>query len=31
MALGKLIRYIAMTAALMWVPESWWTALKNLF
>ncbi len=31
MALGKLVRYVVMTMALLWVPESWWTGLKNLF
>lgn len=31
MALGKLLRYLAMTAALMWVPDAWWQALLRPF
>lgn len=31
MALGKLLRYITMTALLMWVPDDWWTRLLGLF
>lgn len=27
MALGKFLRYSTMTAMLLWVPDSWWTAL----
>ncbi len=27
MALGRLARYTAMTAALLWVPDSWWARL----
>lgn len=27
MALGKLIRYVAMTGFLLWVPNHWWRAL----
>ena len=27
MALGKFARYTTMTAALLWVPDSWWRAL----
>jgi membrane protein YqaA with SNARE-associated domain len=30
MALGKLLRYITMTALLMWVPDDWWTRLLSL-
>ncbi|RPH63886.1 MAG: DedA family protein [Burkholderiales bacterium] len=31
MALGKLLRYLAMTASLMWVPDAWWQALLRPF
>ena len=31
MALGKLLRYTLMTAALSWVPDSWWQALLQPF
>ena len=27
MAAGKLVRYLTMTALLLWVPDSWWTRL----
>jgi membrane protein YqaA with SNARE-associated domain len=27
MAIGKLLRYITMTALLLWVPDGWWRAL----
>lgn len=27
MALGKFLRYATMTAALLWVPDTWWTSL----
>jgi membrane protein YqaA with SNARE-associated domain len=27
MAAGKLVRYVSMTAALLWVPSAWWKAL----
>ena len=27
MALGKALRYVAMTAALLWVPDHWWRLL----
>lgn len=27
MALGKFLRYITMTAALLWVPDDWWRHL----
>ncbi|MDO4905727.1 MAG: YqaA family protein [Lautropia sp.] len=30
MALGKLCRYVVMTGALLWVPDSWWQWLKSL-
>lgn len=31
MALGKLLRYTLMTAALLWVPDGWWQALLQPF
>lgn len=31
MALGKLARYVVMTGALLWVPDSWWESIRNLF
>ena len=31
MALGKFLRYTLMTAALLWVPDAWWTALARPF
>lgn len=31
MALGKLLRYTSMTAALLWVPDAWWQALLQPF
>jgi membrane protein YqaA with SNARE-associated domain len=31
MALGKFLRYTAMTAALMWVPDAWWQMLVRPF
>jgi membrane protein YqaA with SNARE-associated domain len=27
MAAGKLLRYVTMTAALLWVPDAWWLIL----
>lgn len=30
MALGKFCRYVVMTGALLWVPDSWWAWLKGL-
>jgi membrane protein YqaA with SNARE-associated domain len=27
MAIGKLLRYVTMTAALLWVPDGWWLML----
>ncbi|MDO5102819.1 MAG: YqaA family protein [Lautropia sp.] len=30
MALGKFIRYVVMTGALLWVPDEWWQWLKSL-
>ncbi|MDO4231421.1 MAG: YqaA family protein [Lautropia sp.] len=30
MALGKFLRYVLMTGALLWVPQGWWDALKSL-
>lgn len=30
MALGKFIRYVLMTGGLLWIPDSWWAALKGL-
>lgn len=31
MALGKLLRYITMTAVLLWVPDDWWRRLIGWF
>jgi membrane protein YqaA with SNARE-associated domain len=31
MAVGKFLRYVTMTAALMWVPDSWWAWLLSPF
>jgi len=31
MAIGKFLRYTTMTAALMWVPDSWWMKLLSPF
>jgi len=31
MALGKMLRYILMTAALLWVPDHWWKAVAQPF
>ncbi len=31
MAIGKFLRYVAMTGALMWVPDHWWEALVRPF
>lgn len=31
MALGKLLRYTLVTAALLWVPNAWWQWIGNLF
>jgi membrane protein YqaA with SNARE-associated domain len=29
MAIGKLLRYVLMTGALLWVPNQWWRALLD--
>jgi membrane protein YqaA with SNARE-associated domain len=31
MAIGKFLRYVTMTAALLWVPDSWWAWLLSPF
>lgn len=31
MAIGKFLRYVMMTAALLWVPDGFWRQLANLF
>jgi membrane protein YqaA with SNARE-associated domain len=31
MAVGKFLRYTTMTAALLWVPDAWWTRLLAPF
>lgn len=31
MAIGKLLRYVTMTAALLWVPDGWWQMLWRPF
>jgi membrane protein YqaA with SNARE-associated domain len=31
MAVGKFLRYVTMTAALLWVPDSWWAWLLSPF
>lgn len=31
MALGKLLRYVTMTALLLWVPDGWWRWLLGPF
>ena len=31
MAIGKFLRYTTMTAALLWVPDSWWMKLLSPF
>ena len=31
MAAGKLLRYMSMTAALLWVPDAWWRMLAEPF
>ena len=31
MAVGKLLRYITMTGALLWVPDDWWRRLLGWF
>ena len=31
MAIGKFLRYLAMTAALLWVPDSAWHAIGGWF
>lgn len=31
MAIGKLARYVTMTAGLMWVPDAWWMTLLEPF
>jgi membrane protein YqaA with SNARE-associated domain len=31
MAIGKFLRYVTMTAALLWVPDSWWAWLFSPF
>lgn len=31
MAIGKLLRYTLMTAALLWVPDAWWMKLLKPF
>ncbi len=31
MAIGKFLRYVTMTAALMWVPDAWWMKLLAPF
>jgi membrane protein YqaA with SNARE-associated domain len=31
MAVGKFLRYTLMTAALLWVPDSWWMGLARPF
>jgi len=31
MAVGKLLRYLLMTSALLWVPDGWWRDLFSLF
>ena len=31
MAIGKFLRYTTMTAALLWVPDDWWTKLLSPF
>ncbi len=29
MAIGKLLRYLAMTSALLWIPDSFWQRLGD--
>lgn len=31
MAVGKLIRYVSMTAALLWIPDGFWQRLLSFF
>ncbi|MEK9774836.1 MAG: YqaA family protein [Quisquiliibacterium sp.] len=31
MAVGKFLRYVVMTALLLWVPNSWWASLLGPF
>ena len=31
MAVGKFLRYVTMTAALLWVPDAWWRVLVSPF
>ena len=31
MAIGKLLRYLTMTAVLLWIPNSFWEALAAPF
>ncbi len=31
MAIGKLIRYVTMTAALLWIPDGFWHRLMSYF
>jgi membrane protein YqaA with SNARE-associated domain len=31
MAIGKFLRYVTLTAALLWVPNSWWAWLLSPF
>ncbi len=31
MAIGKALRYVLLTAALLWVPDNWWSTLLRPF